>query len=108
MHCARAACSRKDTVLSFDELYGKNLPALAEHEWRALYEASASCGFSFQFITWMLFNGPATRYARAAVQITDVGPHCRHAHGHTEASAFHFHFHFLYGPSRPVAIPHVS
>ena len=21
---------------------------------------------------------------------------------------FHFHFHFLYGPSRPVAIPHVS
>ena len=85
-----ALCSRcmlaKGTVLSFDELYGKNLPALAEHEWRALHEASASCGFSFQFITWMLFNGPATRYARAAVQITDVGPHCRHAHGHTEAS----------------------
>lgn len=75
-----AMCSRcllgEGTVLAFDELYGKFVHALANHEWRALWEAALSCGFTFRFITWMVQPGPHTKAARAAVQITDAGPRC--------------------------------
>ena len=49
--CARCLL-RDGTVLAFDELFGR--PELASQEWRALEEASASCGFSYSFLTWML------------------------------------------------------
>ena len=70
--CSRCMLAR-GTVLSFDELYGKNLKALAHMEWAALQESAAACGFTYRFITWMLHKGPATRYGRVAVQIDDPG-----------------------------------
>ena len=62
---------RVGTILAFDELFStSNLKQTLEHEWRALNDAAARCGFAFKFVTWMRhYSSP---YVRVAVSITSV------------------------------------
>ena len=69
----RACAHRNGTVLSFDELFGSL--EQERHEWKALLESAAKYGFSWRFVTYALT--PASPFARAAVQVTDVGERCR-------------------------------
>jgi len=63
---------RVGTVIAFDELFGP--PAQAEHEYRALLESSEQWGIHWEFVTYTLT--PKSEFARAAVQITYLGPGC--------------------------------
>lgn len=64
---------RVGTVLAFDELFGSL--AQEEHELRALEESSQRYGVTWRFVTYALTL--ASPFARAGVQVVDVGRRCR-------------------------------
>ena len=67
------ACrQRVGTVIAFDEIFG--VVSQLEHEYRALVEATQRWGISYRWVSYVLT--PSSPYARAAVQVTDVGEQC--------------------------------
>mmetsp|Transcript_22203 Transcript_22203/g.50127 ORF Transcript_22203/g.50127 Transcript_22203/m.50127 type:complete len:303 (-) Transcript_22203:324-1232(-) len=63
---------RAGTVIAFDELFGT--ASQLQQEYRALVEASTRWGVQYQYITYGLTR--KSLYARAAIQVTDVGKRC--------------------------------
>lgn len=94
-----SACTRGllrvGSVLAFDELFStSSLQQTLGHEWRALNDAAALCGFAFEFITWMKHF--ASPYVRVAVRVASTqgpgrggarsGRHLKEDHGRRLAS----------------------